>query len=325
MKNVLFVSENTLERAENLHATYNAYQGNKHFEQGWNTYRYAKRLGYDAVVIDTMPPYMDDKEDCKVIFIGHGIPGGKSYGFDMPIKYVDERVRGQIDYAICPSHKERGILASQTGVQYDHVLPMGMPRTDPLIGSSKGDGWTVLGEFERAYLYLPTFRGGYEEAPLPEINWALVDELLNDGEVFAVKRHYFTGQPLTIGGDYKHIIEFDNQSATLPYVIDCDVILTDFSSVSWDAFLAGKPVIFGTDYAAGYLRHRGMYYEYPQGYCSRWLELENNERAMVDMLRQAASEGMDAREHELCKLAADCCDGKSSERVAKFVADLISE
>ena len=321
---VLFVSENTLERAENLCAIFEAYQGIKRFRQGWDDYKDAPRLGYSAVVIDTMPPYMPNKGECKVVFIGHGIPGGKSYGFDMPIKYVDERVRGQIDYAICPSHKERRILASQTGVQYENVLPMGMPRTDILVGSRKGDGGTVLAKYKRAYLYLPTFRGGYEEAPLPTIDWQAVDELLTDDEVFLVKRHYFTGNPL-VNVKCSHVIEADNQSATLPYVIDCDALLTDFSSVSWDAFLAGKPVVFGTDGAAGYLRHRGMYYEYPQGYCSRWLELENNERAMVDMLRQAAREGMDAREHELCKLAADCCDGKSSERVAKFVADLISE
>ena len=321
MKRVLFVSENTLDRAENLRATYDAYDGEKAFTQGWETYKKAPQLGYSAVVIDTMPPYMDGK-DMPVVFVGHGIPGGKLYGFDQPIKYVDERVRGQIDYAVCPSHKERAILSSQTGVPMEAVLPMGMPRTDPLIGCRKGDGGTVLANYRRAFLYIPTFRAGYEEAPLPRIDWAKVDSMLGDGAVFAVKRHYFTEQPL-VDGKYEHVIELGNQEPLIPYLMDCDAVLTDFSSASWDAFLAGKPVVFGTDGAAGYCKHRGMYYDYPQGYTARWLELQGNERQMVEMMANAAADGMCEREVELRDLAADMCDGKSARRVAEFVRGLV--
>ena len=318
---VLFVSENALERAENLKAVWDAYGDRKAFSRGWDAYRNAASAGFAAVVIDTMPPYMPGK-DMPVVFIGHGIPGGKLYGFDQPIKYVDERVRGQIDYAICPSQKERPILSSQTGVPLERVLPMGMPRTDPLIGCRKGDGGTVLAGYRRAYLYVPTFRSGYEDAPLPRIRWDMVDGMLGDGAVFAVKRHYFTERPL-VGGDYRHVIELGNQEPLTPYLMDCDAVLTDFSSVSWDAFLAGKPVVFGTDGAEGYCKHRGMYYEYPQGYTARWLELGGNEQEMVTMLAGAAVDGLCAREEELRDQAASECDGHSAERVAEFVRSLI--
>ena len=321
MGKVLFVSENSLERAENLRAVFGAYGGAKEFSQGWEAYRSAPSLGFSAVVIDTMPPYMPGKGDCKAVFIGHGIPGGKLYGFDQPIKYVDERVRGQIDFSVCPSHKERAIIASQTGVPIERVLPLGMPRTDPLIGCGKGDGGTVLAGYRRAFLYLPTFRGGYEDAPLPRIRWEIVDSMLGDGAVFAVKRHYFTGEPM-VRGRYDHIIELGNQEPTMPYVMDCDAVLTDFSSVSWDAFLAGKPVVLGTDGAEGYCRHRGMYYGYPEGYAARWLELLRSERQMVEVLATAAAEGMCPREEELRDGAADMCDGRSTERVCELVRSL---
>jgi len=321
MGRVLFVSENALERAENLHAVYAAYDGDKEFSQGWDLYKAAPSLGCRLVVIDTMPPYMPDKGDCKVVFIGHGIPGGKLYGFDQPIKYVDERVRGQIDYAVCPSHRECVMLAGQTGVPVERVLPLGMPRTDVLVGSGKGDGGTVLAGYRRAFLYLPTFRAGYENAPLPRIRWDVVDSMLGDNAVFAVKRHYFTEGPF-VHGSYEHIIELDPQEPTLPYLMDCDAVLTDFSSVSWDAFLAGKPVVLGTDGAEGYLRHRGMYYGYPQGYAARWLELAGNERRMVEMLASAAAEGICGREVELRDGAADMCDGRSTERVCELIRSM---
>lgn len=321
MNKVLFVSENSLDRAENLRAVWDAYDGPKEFSQGWDLYKAAPKLGCRLAVIDTMPPYMPDKGGCKVLFVGHGIPGGKLYGFDQPIKYVDERVRGQIDIAVCPSNRECAMLAGQTGVPVERVLPLGMPRTDPLVSCRKGDGGTLLAGYRRAYLYVPTFRAGYEEAPLPHICWGLLDSMLGEGEVFAVKRHYFTEEPL-VDGEYGHIVELGNQEPSIPYIMDCDVLLTDFSSISWDAFIAGKPVVFGTDWADGYLRHRGMYYGYPEGYCDRWLELQGNEGAMLGILREAADKGMDERERELRRLSADACDGHSAERVAALAAEM---
>ena len=320
---VLFVSENTLERAENLRAVYDAYGGYKEFSQGWESYRRAPSLGYSAVVIDTMPPYMPGKGNMKVVFIGHGIPGGKRYGFDQPIKYVDERVRGQIDFAVCPSHGQCALLALQTGVDVGNVLPLGMPRTDALVGSAKGDGGTSLARYRRVYLYLPTFRGGYEEAPLPDIRWDIVDSLLDDGEVFAVKRHYFTEQPL-VRGEYGHIVELGNQEPVMPYLIDCDAVLTDFSSVSWDAFIAGKPVVMATDYASGYLRHRGMYWSYPEDYAACWHDIEGSEGTMLDMLRAAADRGLCGYERELRDKAADMCDGHSTERVCRLIREMVA-
>ena len=321
MGRVLFVSENALERAENLNAVYTAYGGDKEFSHGWEAYMRAPSLGCSAVVIDTMPPYMPGK-DMPVVFIGHGIPGGKLYGFDQPIKYVDERVRGQIDYAVCPSHMECAILARQTGVPIERVLPLGMPRTDALVGSSKGDGGTVLANYRRAYLYMPTFRSGYEEAPLPDIRWDVVDSMLGDGEVFAVKRHYFTVQPL-VRERFKHVIELGNQEPSMPYLMDCDAVLTDFSSVSWDAFIAGKPVVMATDHAAGYLRHRGMYWDYPEGYAACWHDIEGSERAVLEMLRAAADRGLCGYERELRDKTADMCDGRSTERVCDLIASLL--
>ncbi len=312
---VLFVSENPLERAENLKCVYDAYDGDKEFSRGWSTYRRASELGYEAVVVDTMPAYMDDKR-CPVVFVHHGIVADKLYGYDQPRKYLDERARGQIDYAVCASDDPQivDIVASQTAAQ--NVIPLGFPRTDRIV-AERGNRMSC----KRTYLYAPTFRDGYERAPLPTLDWGKVDGLLADDEMLVVKRHYFTVDPLC--GCMRHIFEAGHMEPSTCYVIGCDVLMTDFSSIMFDAYVAGKPVVLATDGASGYLAERGMYLDYPNGYAARWLEIDHAEERFVDFMRAAADEGMTAYERRVRDKVANMCDGHSTERVIELVRSLI--
>lgn len=311
---VLFISENSLERAENLKAVYDAYDGLKEFKQGWDDYGCIPRRGYSAVVVDTMPPYMPYKDGVKIIFIGHGITGGKLYAFDKKKTYLDPRSKGQIDYAVCASTMTRSIIASQAGIPVERVLSLGMPRTDMLVKEGKSPSGP------KVYLYLPTFREPHEEAPLPSIDWNKLDSLLHEDELFVVKRHYFTDEPLVTSGVYPHILELDNHKPSGEQIVQADVVVTDFSSVVFDAYVAGKPVILATDGMEGYLHHRGMYMQYPESYGTRWMQIEGNEEFFVDFLRMAAETGMDDGEKQIRDYVANKCDGESSRRVAELVA-----
>lgn len=312
---VLFVSENPLDRAENLNTVFDAYKGAKKFSRGWSEYVRAAELDYSAVVVDTMPPYMVGKR-CPIVFVHHGITGDKLYGYDQPRKYLDDRARGQIDYAVSASDDPQivEIVASQTNAA--NVIPLGFPRTDFLF--SKRDRKMSC---KRTYLYAPTFRDGYEDAPLPAVDWQLVDSLLEDDEMLVIKRHYFTANPIC--GCMRHIYEAGNMEPSTPYVIGCDVLVTDFSSIMFDAYVSGKPVILATDGASGYLKNRGMYLDYPNGYTSRWLNIAHNERKLVDFMRAVSEVGMTAYEKRICKKVAGKCDGHSTERVIELMEGLL--
>ncbi len=68
---------------------------------------------------------------------------------------------------------------------------------------------------------------------------------------------------------YKHIIEISSTEPSTPYLIDCDVVITDYSSVIFDGYLLGKPAILyspNTDY----VNKRGMYMKYPTKYSLRY-------------------------------------------------------
>lgn len=318
MAKVLFVSEHDLERAENLRALYEAYDGEKRYERYiWNM-RTAPQRGFSVVVCDSLPVYMPEKGNCKSIVIGHGITGDKKYALDEKRSGIDKAAFTQIDVAVNASTRTCDIVASQFGIPLENVEALGMPRTDAYIGKKKGDGGTVLANYRRAYLYAPTFRGLNDGDRLPRINWRLVDELLEDDEVIVVKRHYFQRDQI-VGAQLDHVKEVEPCEPSAPYLIDCDAIMTDYSSILFDAYVLGKPSVLTVDDMYAYMKTRGMYFDYPRQYSSRWLNAEGHERETLEALREAAENGMTEKERECVSIVADMCDGNSCKRVCDLI------
>lgn len=311
---VLFTSDRPLGRCENITAVYDAYDGPKEFVQGVGCI--VDPGDWACIVCDEIPPPRKKQNKSPVVFIGHGLTGGKNYGVDSSEWWRDGV--GHITYAVCSSNAGVDIMAGQLDIDENRVLPIGMPRTDAYFGKRKGDGGTVLAG-RRAYLYAPTFRGR-KGMRLPTVDWARLDSMLNDDEILAVKRHMLTQQPLC--GNYKHIIELPNTAPSTPYLIDCDVLATDYSSILFDGYVLGKPSVLVVDDMEKYISLRGMYMRYPHEYSSRWLRIEGNEAAFLDELRLARKMGMREVESLCLDRVADACDGRSTERVIELVMEV---
>jgi len=253
--------------------------------------------------------------------IAHGLTGGKLYGIDQPHgQFTPERCK-LIDYYITSSEYGRQFAASAAGIPIERCLALGMPRTDKYINKQKGDGNTILSRYKRAYLYLPTFRAKYNKAA-PRIDYEYLNSLLEEDEVLVVKRHMISKKRM-VTKPLTNICEVDSMQPTTPYLLDCDVIITDFSSALFDAYFLDKPSVLTADENDEYLISRGMYMNYPYEYSSRFLSLKNNEEKLVELLRDAYNNGMTDVE-KLCKeRTSNACDGHSSERVVQFINSLI--
>ena len=316
---VLFACNHDLERDESIRAVWNAYKGKKELMQPVEDI--GKAHGYKVIITDTLTPYVPNK-DYVLVNIGHGITGGKLYGLDEKRRGIDKEGLKQTDYVVNASTKTCGIVAKQFGIPVERVLPLGFPRSDMHSGKRKGDGKTFLAKCRRAYLYAPTFRGRNDGEKLPRIDWELLDSMLDDDELIVVKRHYFQREPIVVQ-DVDRIVEVTPNEGIEPYLIDCDVLITDYSSVLFDAYLLGKPVVLTVDDADKYLKTRGMYFDFPQGYSSRWLCAEGNEEDLLNMLREAAQNGLTDMERGFVDEVADMCDGHAAERVCEFITSLL--
>ena len=309
-KPVLFASFRPLDRSENLKAIYEAYPGPKlHICTTDDNFKAEVQSGkYDLMVTDEFPTVTPG----KCIMIWHGIQGGKTIGIDQPNPYYNLGLTKLMTRIVTPGTGTISMWHKCTGVPERNILPLGMPRTDEYFDKQKGDGSTVLAQ-KTAYLYVPTFRTS-NETPLPDIDWDLIDNELTDEELFVVKVHPMTDMGLK--KQYRHILQIPNTEPTTPYLIDCDAVVTDYSSVMFDAYLMGKPVIL-FEKRKGYTETRGMYLEYPDQYCSRYAI---NELGMITLLRTA--QGLTDVERKCLSIVADKCDGHSCERVCKLIDEL---
>lgn len=310
-KPVLFASLRPYSRSENLQAIYHAYNGQKKWmEKADRNFESTVKSGiYDVMVTDDFPQIAPK----KCIMVWHGIQGGKKIGLDQPGRpYYKPYMADNMNYIITPGHGTVKIYADCSGVPEENVLPLGMPRTDAYICKKKGDGNTTL-QYKRAYLYVPTFRET-SETRMPDIDWAWIDSQLTDDELFVVKAHPVTRR-LRIG-EYRHIIEVNGYEPSAPYLIDADVIVTDYSSIMFDGYLLGKPAVL-FEKKPGYTETRGMYLEYPDQYCSRYAR---NEEELLDYIRSATQ--LSQTEIDCRDLVADMCDGHSCERICKLIDEI---
>lgn len=101
--------------------------------------------------------------------------------------------------------------------------------------------------------------------------------------------------------------------SSAPYLIDCDVLITDYSTICFDGHMLSKPVVL-FEKIRGYARRRGMYFDYPYGYASRYVTDENS---LVKMCREA-NEPQEI-DLQVKQRACGACDGHSTERVVELI------
>ena len=319
----LFNSARTLGRCENITAVWNAYHGDKMFVGG------AKGLGgfidvggFEEEVVVTDEFVKAKRPDQIVVMIAHGLTGGKLYGNDQPDGIFKRQPGGPelTDWYIVSSEHGRRFAASAASIPIDHCIPLGMPRTDAYFGVSRGDGGIDWAQGRTVYLYVPTFRSRYD-APMTPPSFKRISKLLRDDELFVFKRH-MNMHKTYLTTKLEHVLEVPSAAASIPWLTDCDVVATDFSSIMFDAHVLGRPVVLTADGDDPYLTTRGMYMRYPDEYASRWIAAPGNEEAFVDMLREAHANGPGDADRACLERTAGACDGHSAERVAEFVASL---
>ena len=292
---VVFTSQRPLERAENIKALYDAYNGDKKFVQ-LNWLRVSPELGsYKLMVTDEIP----HEKHGRIMLILHGIEGAKKYGLDQTKPYATPLECRMIDYAICQSEKTVSLMAKQLGIPEDRVYALGMPRTDL---------YQKVEHEKRTYLFAPTYGSKVD------IDWSKVDDMLTDDELMIVKPHMISN--FFIQDKYRHIRPASQEVPTTPYLMKSDVLITDYSSIMLDGLCARIPVVLWTKDKA-YFERKGMYYDYPDTFSSYTADTEEG---LVEALRSAKWDDEERRD-----FFCGACDGHSREKVVALIRRVLYE
>lgn len=295
---VLFTSVRPLERAENLKAVYDAYDGEKEYVRttpnkpipDLHSGKYTLQVG------DELPT----ETPGKFIFIGHGMGAGKLYGIQRKWFHHTEL----ITYAIASSNAMVPYVSTFTGLDESHIIPLGMPRTDAYLDVKEPNPEPI------DFLYAPTFRTGHWQP-----YWDSLQEYMNPEDLMIVKAHMVTGR--IVPRTYRNIIECDCMYPSTPHLKWCDVLITDYSSIMFDAFVLRKPVVLFAKDKAAYLKARGMYCKYPEDYSELFCDTE---KVLMYLTHRAK---WNDRFEQLREFYAGACDGKSTSRVIDLIRSLI--
>ena len=262
------------------------------------------------------------REGQKLIQIWHACGAFKKFGLDAPSQLTPEEERAthsQYSAVAVTSENCRESYAGAFGIGKDVCLPLGLPRTDNLIKSASEMRESILKKHpdlknKKIYLYCPTFReeDGKRVEYNPVIDWENLSNSMNDDEVFIIRRHPLMDYRFE-NGQYPNILDLSGDS-TLALTSVSEVIITDYSSVIYDAVLLDVPAVF---YCPDYKKYeRGFYLEFPDGLPG---EMITEGADLLGCIRRTAMNPPAEKILKFRKEQLSACDGKSTERVVSLI------
>lgn len=260
----------------------------------------------------------------KIFQIWHAAGAFKMFGLDAPSKLTKEQEKAthsQYSAVAVTGEDCRKFYAGAFGVSEDICLALGLPRTDRLFTDADKMRNSVFErhpEFgnKRIYLYCPTFRerDGEKIEFDVKIDWNKLSNLLAEDEIFIIRRHPLMDFALC-DNTYNNIYDLSGES-TLELTAASDVIITDYSSVIYDACLLNVPVVFYCPDVKEY--ERGFYLKFPDDLPG---ELVTDSGELLEAVRQTKEKPPVDRIEKFRNRQLGACDGHSTERVVKIIED----
>jgi CDP-glycerol glycerophosphotransferase (TagB/SpsB family) len=195
----------------------------------------------------------------KCVFLQHGVTAFKKFHPDY------QKARNEMDIFVSVSKFEQSIIAGSIGTAPSRIRITGFPRFDFLENRARPGADIQI-------LYFPTWRDWIAPGQVDDSGFVTeVQALLSDAQLHGMlKEHRMILNvcmhtrlrdrlnALSSSCPQIRLIEFGEESVQ-DLLSRCHLLITDYSSVSWDFFYLGKPVLFYQFDLEDYLRERGSY------------------------------------------------------------------
>ena len=275
--------------------------------------------------------YLKKKDDVKLIQLWHACGAFKTFGFsrlgrDSYLRQSSPNHR-QYDYVIVSSNEVIPYYAEGFGVSMDKVIALGSPRCDVLEDENykkrfKKRFYKENPEFKgkKILLFAPTFRGGGMGNCFYPIEKFEVDKIfdkISDDWVIAVKMHPYLSERPTCSAKYKdRLIDLTSKYDVNDLLFVSDLLITDYSSVIFEASLLNIPMMFYAFDLYDYIASRDFYYDF-EGFVPGKIVFSENELINAINKKDFESEKVDGFKNKFF----DDLDGKSSERVTDLILE----
>lgn len=293
------------------------------------------------ILIDDYTPYIRAFPICQetmVMQLWHACGAFKTFGFSRLGKKggTKQITRGHRDYRYCfvSSANIAKYYAEGFGIAQEKVLPYGVPRTDMFFDEEVRrrkreeiyTAWPDLKD-KKVILFAPTFRGAIKDTAyydMDKFNPNKVIESLSDDYVLIIKHHPFVSQKKykhKIAKKYKkRIFDFSTESEINDLLFITDILITDYSSVIYEASLLNIPMVFYAYDLEDYISSRDFYFEYEITVPGKIVFTQ--EELIQALIHQDYEH---EKVEDFCKKNFDIRDGKASKRIADFILQKAAE
>ena len=325
---------------ENIKCVYDAYDGEKVYFAKMlpHSVKYVARakwllLTSKVVVTDDYLKYLRMvrlRKEQSVVQIWHAGGAFKKFGLDAPSRLTAEEEKAthsQYTDVCVSSEYVRRFYAGAFGIDDEVVKATGTPRTDMLLDHEiqRSQKKSILSKHpflsgKKVYLYLPTFReiNGTVVDFDSKIDWVKLNDELSDDEVFIVSRHPVEKNGF-FDGEYFSRVRDLTQEPTEELLSVANVVITDYSSIIFDAALLEIPLVF---YCPDYDTYeRSFYLDYEKDLPGRILKSSED---LLSSVRSALKSGKDEAETAFRQKEMGACDGNSTARVIGIIKKRLS-
>ncbi|WP_105993190.1 CDP-glycerol glycerophosphotransferase family protein [Staphylococcus simulans] len=168
----------------------------------------------------------------------------------------------QQNYLICDSSEAAELFKTAFPMQYTEIAACGYPRVRYLLDKQNDQPYVQfikqalkLDPNKPTLLYLPTWKTN----PKPDDNLSISKELLQHYNV--IFRGHIESDETQDTSLSKQVIQPVSNIETQDLILACDILISDYSSVVFDALTIEKPVALYTPHLDSYQQERGLYDE----------------------------------------------------------------
>lgn len=278
---------------------------------------------------------VDKRDEVKLFQLWHACGAFKTFGFTRlgkkgGPKQTDPNHR-MYDYAIVSSQEIAKHYAEGFGLSDENVVATGIPRTDIFMDTQYAE--SVRNRFyekhpqlknKKIMLFAPTFRGNGQMSafyPMSAFNPQEVYEELGGEYAILIKLHPFCPERFEIPEHYKNvIIDLSDDDELNDLLFVTDLLVTDYSSVVFEASLLNIPMMFYAYDLYDYISSRDFYYDF-EGFVPG--KIVFSQRELVESICQKDFEQQ--RVDGFKNKFFDHLDGKSSQRVADLILENLKD
>lgn len=286
------------------------------------------------VVLDEFTPmihYIDLRPETKLVQLWHACGAFKTFGFTRLSKPKGSpqttRNHRSYDYVTVSSTFCKKCHSEGFGIPTDHVVATGIPRTDVFFDeaykqAARKKFYQAHPQFadKKLILFAPTFRGTVKETafyPTELFDIGTVCDNIPEDYAIIVKHHPFVSDVQPIPARCRdRVIDLSEESELNDLLFVTDVIITDYSSLVFEASLLDIPMIFYAFDLERYIDERDFYFDFKQ-YVPGKIAYSLDEIIHAINHKDFCTE----RIAPFANMFFDYRDGKATDRVVKLLYD----